>query len=407
MKRSKRLLSGALAIIAALSLALAEEAAPEPSPQPSQTATAEPSVEPAVTVEPTTEPTSEPSIEPTAEPTLEPSAEPSAVPTTEPSVEPSIQPSVEPTIEPTAEPTSEPSAEPSQPPQEALRPESAEATLVDGVYRIPATGQEVVFIWQAVAGAEEYAVELYLLAGDQQQPVENRRVQDCRVAFAVQKLLDGQYLLIVRAVSGDAEPVSMELKFEMVQGSGQGGFPGGFSGGGGRPGGAGGGMNGMPEAEQGFHVTPGEALTSSHASGTKDMQRYDCATLDTQTEASACYAPGDGVEITASGAFYVQLQDGVLALTSVQEPAGEALEYRFNLRTLEILCRSGVTSVQLDDYDLNANLALHGEAYAALRAQGYVSKDMEISVCGQKLNISAAGENYAVDESGLLVPLRG
>lgn len=166
-------------------------------------------------------------------------------------------------------------------------------------------------------------------------------------------------------------------------------------------------MNGMPEAEQGFHVTPGEALTSSHASGTKDMQRYGCVTLDAQTEASACYAPGDGVEIIASGVFYAQLNGDTLTLASVQEPAGEALEYHLSLRTLEILCRSGVTGVQLDGYALNTSLALHGDAYASLRAQGYVSKDVEISVCGQELNISAAGERYAVDESGLLVPLRG
>lgn len=402
MRRSKRLLSGVLAIAAAFSLALAEEAVPEASPLPSQTATMEPSIEPS------TQPSIEPSIEPSTEATIEPTVEPSMEPSMEPTVEPTLEPTIEPSVEPTMEPTMEPTVEPSQPPQQGLRPESTEASLVDGVYRIPATGQELGFSWQAVAGAEEYAAALYRLVDGEEQQVDVQRVQACRIAYPIQDVLDGRYALRVRALLGEQELASMELQFELVQGGGQAGFPDGFpSGGGGRPSGAGGGMAGLPEAEQGFHVTPGEALTSSHASGTRSMQRYGCVALEAQAEASTCYAPGDGVEISADGAFYAELQGAVLALTSAQEDAGEGLEYRLSLRTLEILSRSGVTSVQLGGYGLDTGLSLSGGAYAALRAQGYVSKDMEISVHGQELRISVAGESYALDESGLLVPLRG
>ena len=36
----------------------------------------------------------------------------------------------------------------------------------------------------------------------------------------------------------------------------------------------GGAQGGAPEAEQGFHITPGEALVSTHTSGTRDMRIY-------------------------------------------------------------------------------------------------------------------------------------
>lgn len=325
------------------------------------------------------------------------------------------------------EPTIEPSVEPSLPPQqEGLRPESAEAVLTDGVYRIPlAPQQELAFVWQEVAGAEEYVAELALLLNEQEQMVESARVQSCRVAYAAQNLIAGRYVLRVRAMLGEEELCCMELQLELVQnGGGQGGFPGGFPGGG-RPGGAGGAMGGMPEAEQGFHVTPGEALTSSHASGTKNMQRYDRVELQEESKAVERYAPAEGVEIAADGAFYVELREDALILTAAQTDGaatgsqGEAentekaedtentRKWTLNLRTLEVLRRSGIARLYLDAQVLDTDFALQGSVYGALRGQGYVSKDFEMCIDAGQLRISVAGEIYAANADGELTLLRG
>ena len=91
------------------------------------------------------------------------------------------------------------------------------------------------------------------------------------------------------------------------------GGPGGGMPGGGRPSGAGGSPEGM--ADQGFRVTPGEALTSSHASGDGNMQLYGTVALEASDDERTLRTLGeDQLNLTLDGgvAFTATLDDSTL-----------------------------------------------------------------------------------------------
>ena len=105
-------------------------------------------------------------------------------------------------------------------------------------------------------------------------------------------------------------------------------------------------MDGMPEGEQGFRVTPGEALTDFHASGTMNMSAYGTVALSLPEEAVTRLTLGD-VELDATlangGSFTVELQEDVLILS----PEDDAGEWVINALTLKTLARSGIAALEL------------------------------------------------------------
>ena len=406
MRNKKRLVSAGLALLAALSLALAEEA---PLPE----ITAEP------TIEATAELTAEPTIAPeaTAAPTIEPSFEPTAEPSSVPSSEPTSAPSAEPTAEPTAEPSAAPTAEPSVP--DKFKPEHEKAERVDGVYRIPyaEADEKIAFVWPAVEGADSYRVILAQESADEEGGVTETELYNelqsaCRVEFTAETILNGEYILRVRAYAAEEAISTDEIRFTLVQEQDNerpGGFPGGSfpSGGfpsGGFPSGMGG-MAGMQGQQQGFQVTPGEALTDDHASGTKDMRLYSAVEITGTTKAVSALALNEsGLEITLTdGSFTASLQDG--RLSCIPEAGGSA--WTLSLRALEALKNSGVDALLLGETELDTGLTLSGRAYGLLRSRGYVSKDFILTIDAAGITVTAAGENYSIDASGALVPFGG
>lgn len=414
MSRTKRLFCMLLVCM----IAGASTCAEEPVPEVTAASTA------AVTQAPTAEPTAEPTIGPTAEPTAEPPAEPTNEPTAEPTVEPTAESSAEPTIEPTTEPNVEPTAEPTVVPVSPI-----EITVdggmqqADSVWLIAVQNPEepVVFRWTPVESATVYEVRI---ADSQSAEVHSPIVTEAALSLPASALSAESYTLTVCAYAetipeegSDSETEKTllaqgKVKFALVQNTGEfpgGGRPGGF-GGGGRPGGnsGGGSMQGgaTPEADQGFRIVPGEALTSSHSSGNKDMQIY--GTVNPEAEKTAMdILTLDGVQLDVvlddrTSSFFAACEDNVLILT----PESEGKVWSVNAFVLKILSRSGIEKLRLrfgtESVEISTHWRLQGQTYARLCAEGYVSKDYFITVTLGEIQVTVAEKTYTINENNEL-----
>lgn len=426
MNKSKRFFCALLACMTAWSAACAngEDAVPTlepnvtaaPTEAPTETPTEAPTAEP--TSEPTAEPTETPSAEPTGEPTNEPTTEPE--PTAGPSAEPTGEPTTEPTSEPTTGPTAGPSAEPTVRPENWLEiTPSGDAQLMQDVWQISAQmpQAQIEFGWLPVEGATLYEIRI---TDSQGAEIHLSQSAEPGLVLPAADLGTETYLLIVTAwqvQEAEPEPVQLlvkqgEIRFALVQGMQPGGFPGDFPGGfgGGRPSGNfSGAMPGgeMPGEEQGFRVTPGEALTDSHASGTKDMRLYGSVNPEAQQEAMTVLTL-DGVELDVSldgqtSAFFAACEDGVLILT----PEGEGKAWSVGAFALKTLGKSGIETVRLmfgEEYvELSTRRQLQGAEYAKLCAAGYVSKDYTLTVYLEDTLVSVAEKVYTINEKNELV----
>lgn len=430
MSRNKRIICALMACMVTWSMAFAEEGAVEPTAVPEMVAeaTAVPTAEPTAelpaeateapisetTAEPTTEPTTVPTSAPTVEPTAEPTAEPTSEPTSEPTAEPTAEPTVEPTAEPTAEPTVEPTTEPTPTVTPAVFEVKAEgnAQLVDNVWQISCQSPEeqITFQWTNVETATAYEVRISDGSGNELHvsresknsitlPASMFGTDSCKLAVSVYE--DTELL------------VQGKLSFVIIQGQTMpgGDFPGGGFPGGGRPGGGGmpsGGMQdgAMPE-EQGFRVTPGEALTSSHSSGTKTMKGFGTLEIAV-SESEMTILTLDNTELAVlldgqSNGFYAVQEENTLILT----PASEGTEWSVNAYALKILNRSGIESLRLmlgeTAIEIATGWQLQGSVYGRLTAAGYVSKDYTMYVTENDMIVAVNGENYRINQNYELV----
>lgn len=403
MKRFKGWLLCALLICAlAMPASMAEdEVVSEPTPQ----TTAETTVAP--TDEPTAEPTSEPTNEPTSEPTIEPTDEP----TSEPTVEPSGEATAEPTLEPTTEPTAMP--EPTQFPEPdeigdlvEVRPEG-DAQQQEGVWYISLTQPDSAptFVWTVEGEAQHYLIYTEDSQGKLKFVSQSTQM---RIELNAADYISGRYTLYVGAVFADGSVSWGGAAFEIRQG----GFPGGgFGGFAGFGGGSFGAMGGFEQGQQGFHITPGEALTGKHASGTKNTDAYSFSKVEASEEAVwQLYLESTQSRIVlddGESSFFISTEGEHLAL--MPETNGES--WRFSALAIKTLANSGFDSVTFylggESLTMQTALEFSGEAYATLRSQGYVLKDMEIEISTDGICVSVAGKNYSINESGELTALQG
>lgn len=376
------------------------------------------------TEEPTSEPTEESTSEPTQEPTSEPTQEPTSEPTAEPSSEPTLEPTPEPTLEPTLEPTPEPSVSPSVSPEPAVTPlpipgsidglvnitPESSAQQENGVWKIQLSAPDspVSFGWTVSGEAVKYLI--YVQSGQG----EMRFIQEtsaARIDLSSADYANGQHTLYVGAVLADGNATWGKAFFELAKQEGVpggfpgGGFPGGGFPGGSRPGGSAS-MGSIPQEEQGFRITPGEALTSKHASGTKDTTAYTYSeVVDSEEAITALYLSSTQAEIILdNGAFFhVSEEDGKLNL--IPEADGEC--WHLSVLAMNTLADSGIDCVVFrlgsTSYSLPAQMEFSGGIYASLRAKGYVSKDMEIRVDVRGVRMYIAGGVYSISDSGELV----
>ena len=414
MSRSKRRLCGALALLILLGGALAEgvpEDAPTAVPEPA--ATAEPTAtdaaadatepadapEPSATIGPTDtiEPTA--TIEPTD--TIEPTATIEPADTIEPTatIEPTVSPEPSATIESTVSP------EPSAPVSAiGLRPEG-DAQLFEQVWQIAlsAPDAQIAFSWSEIPGAERVCVQISDADGN---VLLFQDVAENRITLAPADYPDGSYTLRIEAWAGEALLLSEEARFMLAQGR-PGGGSGGFGGGGfgGSRGGSGGGSAPEGAAEQGFRVTPGQALTSSHASGTGDMRIYGTVALETSDAEMTLLTLGESelrVTLDGGAAFTASLDASTLLL----QPVAAGARWEINLSALQTLKRSGIETLTLAIEDaeirLPTALELGGSVYGMLRAQGLVAKDFTLEISAEGQRVSVNGAQYLLTDGGEL-----
>ena len=394
MSRSKRRLCGALALLILLSGALAEPV-PEDTPAPTEAPTIEPTatVEPTASIDPTAtaEPTA--SAEPTA--TIEPTATVEPTETIEPTA--TIEPTT--TIEPTAsvEPTVTP--EPSAPVSAIdLKPEG-DAQQIEQVWQIAlsAPDAQIAFTWAEIPGAERVQVQISDPGGN---VLLNQYVTENRIALAPADYAEGPYTLRIEAWAGEELLLSEEAQFMLAQGR-PGGGSGGFGGGGfgGSRGGSGGSSPEGMEA-QGFRVTPGEALTGSHASGTGDMRIYGTVALETSNDEMTLLTLGEAtlnLTLDSGAAFTATLDASTLRL----KPVANGARWEINLSALQTLNRSGIETLRLategGEIELSTALELGGSVYGMLRAQGLVAKDFTLEISADQQIVRVGGTQYLLN----------
>ena len=382
----------------------ATEAPAEPAATAAQTPeTSTPSPTSASTQAPADTPTPAPTDTPTDVPTEAPTDTPTEAPTDVPTVAPTETPAPEPT--PSATPLPQPGAE------DGLVSVSPEGSAQNngGVWSITLANPDapLAFSWTCAETASGYLVYAGDVSGSTGFISETRST---RIELSAASYMDGRHIIYVGAVRADGSVSWGSATFEIAGGF-PGGRPGGMGGFGGKRSGGAGGAGDMMEAEMGFRVTPGEALTSSHASGSADATAYVCSTIESTEEAvRALLLESTQTEITLDGgesAFTAIVEDGQLTLT----PESGGSEWRLSALAMTTLAASGVERVVFDldafSCSLPSELNLSGSVYASLRAQGYVSKDCVLSITTQGLSVDVAGSKYSINQSGELVLLEG
>ncbi len=388
MRLSKLLICSLLICALALPMALGESkesiVTEEPAYKPIDTPTEIPKEQPADT--PTQEPTSGPAQDP----------EPSA--TTEPTITP--EPTVAPTPTTTPEPTFFPPTEPGIPGELVVITCEGNAKFADDAWEIALNAQDagVDFSWIVEGTAEKF----YLFADSDYLG----ETTEYRASVSSQPYMNGQHTLYVGALLDDGSITWGAVNFRITSdGKPSGGFPGGRPSGGNRPSGSG--AAGTSAEEQGFHITPGKALTSKHSSGTKNTAAYTCSEINDSAEAiTALVLESTQTEIKLDGgaAFFAFKDDGTLQLM----PESDGACWQLTVLAMNTLAESGIDRVVFHvggtAYSIPTRMEFNGSVYASLRAKGYVSKDMEIGIDAPGVHVFVDGFSYRINEADELVP---
>ena len=353
-------------------------------------------------------PTAEAPAEPTAEPTDTPSAEPESTPEAGPSPEASESPA--PTASDAPAPTPEPSVSPAPTAYPLLEPGMSGDEVLMLQNRLVELGYLSYAEGFAPDGLYDEATAAAVAGFQTRLQLEPTGIAD----DALQQIL---YAPDAPAYSDPAaSPQPSALPGFPPGGFPSGGFPSGGWGGIDMSGLAGmAGMQGMPGAEQQAlpAVIPGQALTSSHSAGDKDMALYgalDAAALDDRDDLTAL-TDEDGEPVLsalaqdgAAQTFSAALDEATLTLT-----AGEGAVWQMNGYALRMLERGGVERLRLVTPEGECALAtsswLRGEEYGYLRAQGCVSQDFDVTIAPASgaITVRAAGNEYAAEaEDGAL-----
>ena len=231
-------------------------------------------------------------------------------------------------------------------------------------------------------------------------------VTENRIALSPADYPDGPYTLRIEIWAGEELLFSEEAQFMLAQGrpGGAGGF-----GGGGFGGSRGGSGGSSPEGmeEQGFRITPGQALTGSHASGDGDMQLYGTVALEASEDAMTLLTLGEtelNLSLDGGAAFTATLNESTLRL----EPVAAGARWEINLSALQTLHRSGIETLSLtsegEEIRLPTSLELGGSVYGMLRAQGLVAKDFTLEISADQQIVRVNSARYLLTKDSELAP---
>ncbi len=373
---------------------------------PTTTATATPTATPAAapseatTATPSATTTMTPTATPTAAPSETTTATPSATATMTPTASPTAAPSETATATPsaTATATATPTAEPTVEPTPTVYPTLQLGSTGDDVTNLQNRLIELLYLDGTIEGmpsgifdeATKTAVKLFQRRNAYEE--ETGIVDD-----ALQQLL---YAEDTPAYQAEEQPGG-----EMPGGGGS------KSGGRSSSGGGSSAGTGGTQEEQETGIVPGEALTSSHSSGDKDMSRNWALDLSTSEEDEQTLTlGGEPLAISlADGAFHATTEDGRLILSS---ETGSS--WSVNCYALKLLEISGITDVTFVSGDrmitISTTDCLSGTVYGTLRSKGLVSKDftIELALSGAgSATVLVADQRYPVDGSTMILNAAG
>jgi len=280
--------------------------------------------------------------------------------------------------------------------------------ITDGIYQVdPTQAEALTFTWQY--GGECDAYDVSVSGG-----IYSGRTEEGTVTVPLSDLGAGTYTVTVVALMDDKAVTQAQLSFNIPSQDekpeddpGKGGRP---QGGGQRSGGqkSGTAKDGEGQAvDQGFHVTPGEALTNTHTSGNRDTRLYGAVALTLDAEiAMDVLTLGDtalDIRLSDGGLFNALIDGNTLALV----PRGEAQTWLLNGYALKTLARSGVTSLRLTLDDMTVEFPtlpeLSGSNYGALCAAGRTSRDYSFAVSSDGCTVTVAGQTFQLTAEGELV----
>ena len=155
-----------------------------------------------------------------------------------------------------------------------------------------------------------------------------------------------------------------------------------------------------------LNITPGEAITRQHATGSKDMTLYGTVSLTTDEGAmTKLRLGGETLEVTCAGEPITALISG--DCLTLRASGGD---WRLTQKALHILRDSGISTLRFMMPDgsireLHTNLQLTGRRYGLLRARGLVSKDFVLSPAPEadRWFVEADGERYDLVEKELVL----
>lgn len=153
-------------------------------------------------------------------------------------------------------------------------------------------------------------------------------------------------------------------------------------------------------------ITPGKALTTSHANGSKNMTSYNKVSILPGEEAmSILTLNGTKLPLTLDGGaskFTVKAASGAITLTPVKNGSS----WQVNGHVLTMVRKSGVKRLLLQLGDTTLTLATEwepqGTVYASLRALGYVSSDFDWQLTADGITATVDGKTYRVENDRLM-----
>ena len=143
-------------------------------------------------------------------------------------------------------------------------------------------------------------------------------------------------------------------------------------------------------------VTPGTALTSTHASGSRDTTVYGAIERRGGLKALGIgLSAGAGEASLEPVAFNAAVRDNTLALRG-EEAA--IYQWTFDGLTLRTLSRSGIDEMNLSGVPLSTGARFTGAAYQALRAGGYTENTYQYTVTVSdgtaRIDVEVSGQRF-------------
>lgn len=254
---------------------------------------------------------------------------------------------------------------------------------------------------------------LYSVADAGGTVVASGSVADGVITLAADSVQNGAYTLKVEAIVEDEIKVGASLRFRLAnaqetqkadtptgsqQGRRYGGFGGyrGFS------------ANGS-SAEQEETIKAGKALTSTHAAGDYSLVPHDGVALNLENgETKTLQLGGQTLAFSLNDGetgFFAEINEEILRIVPAAET--EQLRWSVSLQALETLNHSQINMLQIVSdtqcISLPTKVSLQGYYYGKLRSQGYVSKDMLLTGCGNTKQLVVDGDTFLMNR-GILEP---